>query len=45
MDSVLALHPVAPGSILAVPDGIYSLDVVEIYQQQHCLVSGQWTEA
>ena len=42
MDSVLASHPAAPGSILGVPDGIYSLDVIEINRQQHCLVSGQY---
>ena len=41
MDSVLALHLAAPGLILGVPDGIYSLDVVEINRQQHCLVGGQ----
>ena len=41
MDSVLALHPAALGSILGVSDGIYSLDVVEINGQQHCLVGGQ----
>ena len=41
MDSILASHPAAPGSILGVPDRIYSLDVVEINPQHHCLVSGQ----
>ena len=30
MDSVLASHPAAPGLILGIPDGIYSLDVAEI---------------
>ena len=43
MDSVLALNPADPGSILGIPEN-FSLDVAEIYkQQQHYLV--QWTEA
>ena len=40
MDRVLASHLAAPGSIIGVADGIYSLYVVEINQQQHCFVSG-----
>ena len=41
----IALHPVAPGSSLGVPEEsflaeTYSLDVAEINQQQHCLVLG-----
>ena len=39
--SALALHPVAPGSILGIPKN-FSLDVEEIYWQ-HCIE--QWTEA
>ena len=38
MDSVLALHPAAPGSILGVPKDFpmeISFDVAEIYRQ-HC---------
>ena len=37
MDSVLALHPAAPGLILGVPEDFpmeISFDVAEIYQQQ-----------
>ena len=42
MDSILALYPAAPGSILGVPKifsdfiflGLEFLDVVEIYRQQ-----------
>ena len=41
MDSVRASHPAAPGSILGVPEGICSLDVIEINPQQHCSVGGQ----
>ena len=41
MDSVLALHPVAPGSILGIPVGNYSLNVAQINCQQHFLVRGQ----
>ena len=43
MDSILASHPAAPGSILGVPK-IFSekiLDVVEIYRQRALL--RQWT--
>ena len=40
MDSVLTSHPVAPGSILGVPEDLFlteinSLDVAEI-NRQHC---------
>ena len=41
MDSILASHPAAPGSILGVPKIFSDLDVVEIYRQRALL--RQWT--
>ena len=41
VDSILASHPAAPGSILGVPKIFSDLDVVEIYQQRALL--RQWT--
>ena len=40
MDSVLALNPADPGSILGIPEN-FSLDVAEIYRQQQHYYSGQ----
>ena len=40
VDSILASHPAAPGSILSVPKIFSDLDVVEIYRQRALL--RQW---
>ena len=47
MDSILALHPGAPGSIPGIPNKFseeFILDVAEVSQQRSLEESGQWLE-